>query len=103
MKSATYITEITMQKSEKNLSEGRKLGSICLLACYLRVNKEMFHVSLLKTVLSFLINQAVQFISHGIYWSLLYFREYLSIIHFDILWYDFKILVKSRGGVHFYI
>ena len=33
MKSATYIAEMTTQKAEKYLSEGRKLGSTCLLAC----------------------------------------------------------------------
>ena len=101
MKSTIYITEITTQKYEKNLPEGRKLGPIYLLACLLCVNKGIFCVSLLKNFLPFLTNQAAQFISHGIYWSLLYFREYSSIIHFDALWYDFKILAKSREGVHF--
>ena len=31
MKTTTYIIEITSQKDEKYLSEGRKLGSTCLL------------------------------------------------------------------------
>ena len=36
MKSTTYnITEITTQKAEKYLSEGRKLESTCLLTCML--------------------------------------------------------------------
>ena len=38
----------------------------CLLACLLRVYKEIFRVSLLKSVLPFLTNQATRFISRGI-------------------------------------
>ena len=42
MKSTTYISEITIQKAEKYLSEERKLGSTCcspaclLASCQLR-------------------------------------------------------------------
>ena len=99
MKSTTYITEITTQKYEKNLSEGRKPGSICLLVCSLRVNKEIFRVSLLKSVLPFLINQAAQFILHGIYWSLLYFQEYSStVLKIKIL----VLSVKMSGRIVFW-
>ena len=38
MKSTTYFAEIATQKAEKYLSEGRKLGSTCLLAWSLSVN-----------------------------------------------------------------
>ena len=73
-------------------------GEIHLLACLLisspRVSQEIFRVSLLKSVLPFLTNQAARFISRGIG------RSYFSgnfLLSF-LLWYDFKILVKSRGG-----
>ena len=49
---------------------------------------------LLKSVLPFLTNQAARFTSRGIG------RSYFSgnfLLSF-LLWYDFKILVKSRGG-----
>ena len=50
-------------------------------------------MSLLKSVLSFLTIQAVRFISCGMGRS--YFSgNFLSFV----LWYDFKIPVKSRGG-----
>ena len=54
----------------------------------------MFRVSLLKIVLSFFTNQAVQFISRGIGRSYFPGNFLLSFL----LWYDFKILVKSKGG-----
>ena len=38
MKSETYITEITTQKTEKYLSEAGKLGPTWWLACLLCVN-----------------------------------------------------------------
>ena len=38
----------------------------CLLTSLLRVSKEIFHGSILKSVLLFLTNQAAQFISRGI-------------------------------------
>ena len=66
----------------------------CLLACSLRVHKEIFRVSLLKSVLPFLTNQATRFISRGI--GHFYFSG--SFLLSFLLWYDFKILVKSRGG-----
>ena len=51
-------------------------------------------MSLLKTVLSFLTNQATQYRSCGIGRS--YFSQNLLLSF--LLWYDFKIQVKSRGG-----
>ena len=73
-------------------------GEIHLLARLLtsssHVNYEIFRVSLLKSVLPCLTNQAPRFISRGID------RSYFSgnfLLSF-LLWYDFKILVKSRGG-----
>ena len=60
MKSTTYIAEITTQKNEKNISlRGESHLLPCLVACLFCVNKEIFCVSLLKSVL---INQAVRFI-----------------------------------------
>ena len=51
-------------------------------------------MSLLKSVLSFLNNQAMQFISRGIIRTNFSVNFLLSFL----LWYDFKILVKLRGG-----
>ena len=65
-----------------------------LFAYLLCVNWEIFRLSLLKSVLSFLTNQAVQFISCGIGCSCFSGNFLLSFL----LWYDFKILIKSRGG-----
>ena len=76
-------------------------GEIHLLACLLTsspcVSQEIFRVSLLKSILLFLTNQAALFISRDIG------RSYFSgnfLLSF-LLWYDFKILVKSRGGATF--
>ena len=64
-----------------------------LLVCLLHVNWDIFHVSLLKSILLFLTNQAMQFISRGI--GRCYFSGNFILTFF--LWYDFKILVKSMG------
>ena len=47
-------------------SEKGKIEAKCFLACSPDTDKEIFHVSLLKTVLPFLTNKAVQFCSRGI-------------------------------------
>ena len=51
-------------------------------------------MSLMKSVLPFLTNQTRQFSSGGIACSYFFGNFLLS----SLLWYDFKILVKSRGG-----
>ena len=51
-------------------------------------------MSLLESVLSFLTNQAAQFTSCGIGCSYFSWNFPLSLL----LWYDFKILVKSMAG-----
>ena len=56
-------------------------------------------MSLLKSVLPFLTNQAARFIPRAIGRS--YFSG--SFLLSFLLWYDFKILVKSRGGYNFTI
>ena len=90
MKSTTYITEITTQKTEKHLPEEKNLG----FTCSLRVKKDIFRVNLLKYVLPFLTKQTAQFFSCGI--SRSYFSR--SFLLSFLLWYDFKIQVKSRRG-----
>ena len=50
-----------MQKFEKG-----KLEAKCFLICSPDTDKEVLHMSLLKTVLLFLTNQAAQFCSRGI-------------------------------------
>ena len=86
MKSTTYITEITTQKTEKHLPEEKNLG----FTCSLRVKKDIFRVNLLKYVLPFLTKQTAQFFSCGI--SRSYFSR--SFLLSFLLWYDFKILAK---------
>ena len=90
MKSTTYIAEITNQKNEKYLSKGRNPLLACLLISSPRVSQEIFRVSLLKSVLPFLTNQATRFISRGVG------RSYFSgnCLPSFLLWYGFKILVK---------
>ena len=94
-KQTTYIAEITFQKAEKYLSEGIKLESTCLLACLLacllHVNQEILCMILLNNVLPFPTNQAVQLISHGIYFS----ENFILSLFF---WYDFKIQSQIKGG-----
>ena len=94
MKSTTCIIEITNQKNEKYLSEGRNpltcLPSRFLASCQLRnfpreFTQKCFAVS----------DQSSCAIYLTWYRSLLFFCESSSIIP---LWYDFKILVKSREG-----
>ena len=90
MKSTTYIVEITNQKNEKYLSEGRNplacLSPRLLASCRLR----NFRVSLLKSVLPYLAYQAARFISRGIS------RSYFSgnFLPSFLLWHGFKILAK---------
>ena len=99
MKSTTYFAEISKQKAEKYLSVKRKLESTCLLACSPRANKAIFRVSLLKTVLPFLTNQAAWFISRGIDQS--YFSQNLLLSF--ILWYNSRFKLNRGEGVHFYV
>ena len=60
-------------------------------------SKEIFSMSLLKSVLPVLTNQAEWFISHGIGCSYISGNLLLSFF----LLHSFKVLVKSRGGVTF--
>ena len=61
-----------------------------LVSCQLGI----FRVCLLKSVLPFLTNQAARFTSRGIGHS--YFSGNFFLLF--LLWYNFKILVKSMGG-----
>ena len=89
MKSTAYIVEITAQKNEKYLSEVRNTLA-CLPARVVSTKK--FSAWVYWKV--FLSNQAAQFISRGISHSYISGNFLLSFL----LWYDFKILVKSRRG-----
>ena len=89
MKSTAYIVEITAQKNEKYLSEVRNTLA-CLHARVVSTKK--FSGWVYWKV--FLSNQAAQFISRGISHSYISGNFLLSFL----LWYDFKILVKSRRG-----
>ena len=77
--------------NEKYLSE-RRNPLVCWPTGFVSTKK--FSTSLLKSVLPFLTNQAVRFILCGIGHSYFSGNFLLSFL----LWYDFKILVKSRGG-----
>ena len=94
MKSTTYIYEKSNQKNEKYLSVGRNpVACLCpcrLASCQLR----NFLREFTEKCLLFLTNQAAGFISCGIGHSNFSWNFILSFL----LWYDFKILVKSRRG-----
>ena len=94
MKSKKYFAEITTEKDEKYLSEGKKLGSTCLPTCSPASFMSIKEFSMWVCWKVFSTNQAVQFISHGV--SCSYFSGDFLLPF--LLWYDFKILVKSRGG-----
>ena len=90
MKSTTHFTEITNQKTEKFLSERGKL-----VACSPARLPRFVSTKIYSTcVLPFLTNEAARFISHGI--GRFYFSGNLLLTF--LLWYDLKILVKSREG-----
>ena len=94
MKSTTYIVEITNQKNEKYLSEGRNplacLPPRLLASCQLR----NFPLEFTEKCFA-VFDQSNCSIYLTWYRHLLFFWEFSSIIP---LWYDFNILVKSRGG-----
>ena len=96
MKSTTYFAEITNQKAEKYRSRRRKQESTCLLAsCQLRNFPREFIENCFAVF-----DQSSRATYHT--WSLLFLigRSYFSRnwLLLLILWYDFKIQVKSRGG-----
>ena len=89
IKSTTYVAEITTQKNEKYLSEGR--NPLAYSPTHF-VSTKKFSAWVYRKKSPFLINQTARFISRGIG------RSYFSgnfLLSF-LLWYDFKILVKSR-------
>ena len=93
MKSTTYIVEITNQKNEKYLYVGSNPVAWSpprlLASCQLRNFPLVF-----TEKCSAIFDQSSCTISRGIG------RSYFSgnfLLSF-LLWYDFKILVKSRGG-----
>ena len=93
MKSTTYIVEITNQKNEKYLYVGRNPVAWSpprlLASCQLRNFPRVFT----EKCFAVFANQTARFTSRGIG------RSYFSgnfLLSF-LLWYDFKILVKSRG------
>ena len=60
MKSTVYFTKIATEKAGKYLNSlERKLQGEHLLACLPDTDKEIFSVSILKTVLLFLTSQVV--------------------------------------------
>ena len=94
MKSITYIIEITTQKNEQYLSEGRNQHA-CLPACLLASCQLRILLSEFTEKHFAVFDQSSYAISHSIGCS--YFsRNFL--LSFLLLWYEFKILVKSRGG-----
>ena len=97
MKNTTYIHEITTQKYEKYLSEGRNplacLSACLITSCQLRNFLREFS----EKCFAVLTNQAARFISRGIG------RSYLSrnFLLWFLTWYFFRILVKPRRGSTF--
>ena len=94
MKNTTYILEITTQKYEKYLSEGRNplacLPARLITSCQLRNFLREFS----EKCFAVLTNQAAQFISRGIGRS--YFSR--NFLLWFLTWYFFRILVKPRRG-----
>ena len=94
MKSTTYIVEITNQKNEKYLYVGRNPVAWSpprlLASCQLRNFPRVFT----EKCFAVFDHQAARFTSRGI--SRFYFS--VNFLLSFLLWYDFKILVKSRGG-----
>ena len=97
MKNTTYILEITTQKYEKYLSEGRNplacLPARLITSCQLRNFLREFS----EKCFAVLTNQAAQFISRGIGRS--YFSR--NFLLWFLTWYFFRILVKPRRGSTF--
>ena len=94
MKSTTYIVEITNQKNEKYLSEGR--NPLACLPPYLLALCQPKNFLCEFTEKCF----AVFGQSSCTIYLTWYHHSYFSgnfLLSF-LLWYDFKILVKSRGG-----
>ena len=98
MKSTTYIVEITNQKNEKYLSEGRNLFAclpLCLLAsCQVRnfpreITEKSFAIFDQSSCMIYLTCISPSYFSGNF------------LLPFP-LWYYFKILVKSRGGGTFF-
>ena len=108
MKSTTQMVEITTQKNEKYLYKERN-PLACLPACLLAsCQLRNFCVSLLKSVLTFLTNQAAQFLSRGI-GHCNFFRNFLLSF---LSWYDLnhsfhgmtsKFQSNQGEGVHSYV
>ena len=94
MKNTTYILEITTQKYEKYLSEGRNplacLPARLITSCQLR----NFLREFTEKSFAVLTNQAARFISRGIGRS--YFSR--NFLLWFLTWYFFRILVKPRRG-----
>ena len=86
---STCIIEITTQKNENYLSEGR--NSLAFLPAHLISTKKFLCEFTEKCFVVIAVK------SDHLMWYLLlqFFLEFSSIIPF--MWYDFKILVKSKG------
>ena len=97
MKSTTYIIEITNQKNEKYLSEGRNpLACLppCLLAsCQLR----NFLCEFTEKCFA-IFDQSSHMIYLTWYWLLLFFWEFSSIIPF-MVWLQDSSQIKGRGYI----
>ena len=82
MKSTTYIVEITTQKNEKNMSEGRNplacLHAHLLISCQIRNFPREF------TEKCFAIFDQSSCAIYLWYWLLLFLREFSSIIPFMV-------------------
>ena len=97
IKSTTYIAEITVQKNEKYLYEER--NTLAYLPARLVSTKKFSAFEFTEKCFT-VFGQSNCMIFLTWHQSLLFFWEFSSIITF-MVW--FKILVKSRGGVHFYV
>ena len=83
MKSTTYIVEITNQKNEKYLPEGR--NPLACLPRHLLVSCQLRNFPCEFTEKCFAVfDQSSHAIYLMWYWSLLFFQEFSSIIYFMV-------------------
>ena len=94
MKKTTYIAKITTQRNENYLSGGRNLLVCSATSLLVSCQPRNFPLEFNEKCFVFLTNQSARFISCGIGHSYFLGNFQPSIL----LWYDFKIDVKSRRG-----
>ena len=84
MKSTTYIVEITTQKNEKYLSEGRNPLACSPASCFLALCQPRNFLCEFTEKCFAIFDQSSHMIYLTWYWLLLFFWEFSSIIPFMV-------------------